>query len=241
MKCLNQNQIKLIAIIAMSIDHIAWYLYPGYSLNPLALIMHMIGRITCIIMCYMVAQGYYHTKNLNKYILRLFVFALISHIPYVLTSINYIDYKSFIPFYYGEVLNQTSIMLSLTIGLIMLKIANSELNSYLKVLFIIVLCFIALPSDYSCIASLWIVVFGCNRNDFKKQFIFVSFYLIIYMIIYCLTIDLTYGLLHIFVLLAFPIINMYNGKRGSNPLLNKVMKWFFYLYYPIHLLILGLI
>lgn len=65
-KKLNANMIKMIAIIAMTIDHIAWYLYPGYPSHPIPVIMHIIGRITCPIMCYFIAEGFHYTKNINK-------------------------------------------------------------------------------------------------------------------------------------------------------------------------------
>ena len=78
---LNSNWIKCIAIIAMTIDHIAWLLYPGYTTDIIPITMHIIGRITCPIMCYFIAEGYHYTKDINKYTKRLFLFAFISHFP----------------------------------------------------------------------------------------------------------------------------------------------------------------
>ena len=72
--------LKTIAIIAMLIDHIAWAFVPTGTI--LGQIMHIIGRITAPIMCYFIAEGYYHTHNMKKYALRLAIFALISHIAY---------------------------------------------------------------------------------------------------------------------------------------------------------------
>ena len=48
---LNANALKLIAVAAMTIDHVAWALYPGYPKALLPLLMHLIGRVTCPIMC----------------------------------------------------------------------------------------------------------------------------------------------------------------------------------------------
>ena len=152
---LSANWIKLIAIIAMTIDHIAWLVFPGYPSDVLPIVLHMIGRITCPIMCYFIAEGYHHTKNIAKYTQRLFVFAFISHFAYVFFSANFIDWKSFIPFYYGEILNQTSVMWSLAWGLVMLRVAYSgKIKECMKPVFIILICLITIPSDWSCIASL---------------------------------------------------------------------------------------
>ena len=43
------------------------------------------------------------------------------------------------------------------------------------------------------------------------------------------------------VVLAIPFIKLYKGERGKNPNVNKIMKWFFYIYYTLHLAILGFI
>ena len=54
-KTLDSNAIKLVAIAAMTVDHVAWWLFPGYPRAVLPLAMHIIGRLTCPIMCYFVA------------------------------------------------------------------------------------------------------------------------------------------------------------------------------------------
>ena len=76
---LDSNAIKLIAILAMTVDHIAWAVFPGYPRAALPLLMHLIGRITCPIMCYFIAEGFHHTHDVRKYTARLFLFAFLSH------------------------------------------------------------------------------------------------------------------------------------------------------------------
>ena len=65
-KPLSSNAIKLIAIAAMTVDHIAWAVFPGYPKEFFPLLMHLIGRITCPIMCYCIAEGYHYTRNIRK-------------------------------------------------------------------------------------------------------------------------------------------------------------------------------
>lgn len=125
-KGLNSNAIKLIAILAMTIDHIAWAAFPGYPRAALPLAMHLIGRITCPVMCYFIAEGYHYTRDVNKYTARLFAFAVISHFAYIFASNDFSGWRSFIPFSGGNVLNQTSVMWSLAWGLVMLRAANSD-------------------------------------------------------------------------------------------------------------------
>ena len=240
-KILDSNTIKLIAILAMTIDHIAWAAFPGYPRDPLPVLMHIVGRLTCPIMCYFIAEGYYHTKDVGKYTFRLFVFALISHFPYLFASMDFVDWKSFIPFYYGNILNQTSVMWSLAWGLVMLRIADSDRikGEFLKAGLIILICLVSFPSDWSCVAALCVMAFGTNRSRFKTQMLWMVFYVAIYAAVYFFAIDPIYGLMQMGVVLSIPIIRLYNGKRGKSPRLNRFMKWFFYLYYPLHLLLIG--
>lgn len=248
-KALNSNAIKLIAIIAMTIDHIAWAVFPNNSLHPLALIMHILGRITCPIMCFCIAEGYHYTKDIKKYTFRLFLFALISHVPYMLQTWQFKTYGwlALVPFatgdgFMGHILNQTSVMWSLAIGLVMLRINYSEkIKSWLKPILIILLCLVAFPADWSCIASLFVLCIGSNRNAPLKQILWCSLYLLMYALIYFFFISEAYAIVQFGVVLSIPIIAMYNGKRGANPKVNKFMKWFFYIYYPLHLTIIGII
>lgn len=241
-KILNSNQLKLIAIIAMTVDHIAWAMFDGYPRALLPLVMHIIGRLTCPIMCYFIAEGYHYTRNINKYTFRLFAFAFVSHFAYIFASNDFVDFKSFIPFYYGNFLNQTSVMWSLAWGLVMLRIADSKrIKSIYKVLLVILICIITLPSDWSCIAALCIMAVGTNRGDFRRQMSWMIFYVALYSLVYFFAIDKAYGILQMGVVLSIPVIAMYNGKRGKNPKINKFMKWFFYIFYPVHLFVIGLI
>lgn len=241
-KILNSNQLKLIAIIAMTVDHIAWAMFDGYPSALLPLVMHIIGRLTCPIMCYFIAEGYHYTRNMNKYTFRLFAFAFVSHFAYIFASNDFVDFKSFIPFYYGNFLNQTSVMWSLAWGLVMLRIADSKrIKSIYKVLLVILICIITLPSDWSCIAALCIMAIGTNRGDFRKQMSWMIFYVALYSLVYFFAIDKAYGILQMGVVLSIPVIAMYSGKRGKNPKINKFMKWFFYIFYPVHLFVIGLI
>lgn len=242
-KGLNSNALKMIAIIAMTIDHIAWLVFPDYPHEVLPVILHTIGRLTCPIMCYFIAEGYHYTKNIRKYTCRLFVFAVISHFAYIFASADFVDWKSFIPFYYGNILNQTSVIWPLAWGLVMLRIVNSEKipKQWVKTVLILLICLVTFPSDWSCIASLCILAFGTNRGKLRTQSMWLIIYVAIYATVYCFAIDRVYGLVQMGVVLAIPFIKLYNGERGKNPRINKIMKWFFYIYYPLHLAILGTI
>jgi hypothetical protein len=239
-KVLNSNAIKVIAIIAMTIDHIAWFLFPGYSREVVPILMHMIGRITCPIMCYCVAEGYHYTKDVNKYTARLFLFAAISHFAYVFALTDFVDWRSFIPFYYGGVLNQTSVMWSLAWGLVMLRIVHSKkIKESLQPFLIMLICLIGFIGDWSCIASLCILAIGTNRGDFNKQMLWMILYMAMYAAVYFYILDPVYGLLQMAVILSIPIIKLYNGQRGQNSKINTILKYGFYLYYPLHLFVLG--
>lgn len=239
---LNSNALKLIAILAMTADHLAWLLFPGYDKQPLPILMHIIGRLTCPIMCYFIAEGFHYTRSKARYAGRLLLLAVVSHFAYLFASNDFVGWRSFIPFYYGSFLNQTSVAWSLLGGLLMLWLCDSKtLKTPVKVAGVLLLCVLMFPADWSCIASLCILSIGSNRGNARKQIAWCVFYVALYAAVYFFALDRIYGLLQLCTVLSIPLLFLYNGQRGKNASVNRIMKWFFYLYYPLHLFILGLI
>ena len=87
--------------------------------------------------------------------------------------------------------------------------------------------------------ALCVLAFGTNRGVLKRQAFWLLFYVALYAAVYAAALDPLYGLLQMGVVLALPLLRQYNGQRGKSAAFNRFMKWFFYLYYPLHLLILG--
>ena len=117
----NANQLKLIAILAMVVDHTAIVLVPDSF--PAMWLLRMIGRMTAPIMCYFIAEGYYHTSNLKKYMGRLLLIAVIAHIPHNLC----------LGFDFFQIWNATDVMFPLLFGLL----AYSGDWNYIAVLWIL--------------------------------------------------------------------------------------------------------
>lgn len=229
---LSGNALKLIAIAAMTVDHLTWVIFPGYQTNAGILLLHSIGRLTAPIMCFFIAEGYYYTHDRKRYAARLFLFALISHFAY-----NFAFGIPFVPFRTG-IFNQTGVMWALAWGLVALCVLGSvELKQWHKIALMILICAISFCADWSCIAVLVIVAFGTNRGDFKKQMGWMMAFVTMYAAVYFFCIDKVYGVLQMMVALSIPLLSLYNGERGRW----RGMKWFFYLYYPLHLVACGLI
>lgn len=234
MKKLNSNHLKIIAIIAMTIDHLADLLYPNMQSNIVSIILHVIGRLTAPIMFFFICEGYYYTKNLKKYITRLFIFAIISHFAYCFAfGINYI------PFTTGSVFNQTSIMWSLAWAVVALYIANgnNKLKEYQKWILVILINIIAFPADFSSIAVMSILSMYSARGNLNKQMKAMMLWLSLYALISFIFVNKIYGVISLFAVLVYPLLKEYNGERGKT----KWLKWFFYLYYPLHLILIGIL
>lgn len=247
-KVLNKIVLQIIALVMMSIDHIAWLIFPGYSLNPIAIILHILGRIAFPIFAFFIAEGYHYTSNKLKYILRLSIFALISHVPYMMCSISFNEYGwlSLIPFATGEgmtrFLNQGSVLLPYLIGILMLMVNDSpKLKEWLKAILIVLLSLLAFPFDWSSIGALVVFSIGVNRNKPVRQILWSILWICVYSLVYCLSLNLLYGFIQLGTLLSIPILLFYNNKKSNNPVINKIFKYFFYIYYPFHLLIIGII
>ena len=119
------NQLKVFAILAMALDHLAWTLWPGYDNKAWWLLgIHLIGRLAAPTMWFMIAEGYHYTKNLKKYLERLFVFAVISHFAYTFCfGISWIPFRS-------SVLNQTSVIWALFCAALALYVNDEEHRSF---------------------------------------------------------------------------------------------------------------
>lgn len=229
----NGNQLKLIAIIAMTIDHLAWTLAPGYSTEWWVLLCHLAGRLTAPIMWFFIVEGWHYTHDVRKYTLRLFLLALVSHFAY-----NFCFGIPMLPFREGSFFNQTSVAWSLAWGLVLLRIhSNEKTASWLKLALTILICVISFPSDWSCVASMAILYMGVSRGDFKKQMVWMMVWSAVYALVYFLFLDRLYGLLQLGTCLTIPLLRRYNGRRGHWKGMGKL----FYVYYPLHLALLGLL
>lgn len=229
---LNATQIKTIAIVAMLIDHIASAFVSLYTVQ--GQVMHIIGRLTAPIMCFFIVQGYLHTRSLKKYFARMAIFAVISHFPYVLKSTG------------GISLFPTGVIYTLTLGLAAIYVYDKVNNKALKWLAIIGLCLLSVPGDWPIFGIVMCLIFYIHRDSFKKQCIGItilafSMVLFILLSLFEIEVDITKALLQscyqLAVILSLPILYFYNGERGGN----KYSGWVFYIFYPLHLLILALI
>ncbi|MBQ5433719.1 MAG: conjugal transfer protein TraX [Treponema sp.] len=226
------NQLKLFAIIAMTIDHLTCVIWPGYNYDWWIILLHIIGRLTAPTMWFMCAEGYAHTHNVKKYIARLFVFAFISHFAY-----NFAFGIPFIPFK-TTVFNQTSVIWALAWGIVLLCIIDAQfLKQWQKTLFVFVITAIVFPADWSSIAVLAIMEIHIHRGSLTKQILHMEKWVLLYALVWFFCIDKVYAFIQLGVIIVWPFVKNYNGQRGGM----KFMKWFFYIYYPAHLVLCGLI
>lgn len=251
-KGLSANALKYIAVVAMLIDHIAWCFVDTYSV--LGQIMHIIGRMTAPIMCYFIAEGYHHTRNVKKYLLRLGIFALISWVPFTFMELGILPigvYNGRFVFY-----PQQGVIYTFFLGLLALIIIHSEkLKTPVKAVLLVLIFMLSFLGDWYCLAVVWIIIFDRYHGSFNRQMIgfaassavmipimiayFVySEYIVTYKLSYMSVIG---SFFQFGVLLAVIPLYFYNGKRGGSEKFQTFNKWFFYVFYPLHMVILGCI
>ncbi len=222
---LTANALKFIAAAIMLFDHAVAVFVPRGTL--LGMILRVPGRISAPIMCFMIAEGYHKTRDVKKYILRLYLFAAISHIPY-----NLCFGYSLSPF------EATSVMWSLALGLTALAAVKSERMPVLGFPVLCICCLLAVPANWNYIAVLWIVMFGVCHGDFRRQ---IACFCAVGMLFSFMPAFIRFGASHLYMigfLLAVPLLSLYHGERGRK---SGFYKWFFYLFYPLHLVVLHLI
>ena len=210
--------LKIIAVITMFIDHIGYVIFGKFSY------FNYIGRIAFPIFAFQISEGYTHTKNLKKYFSRLFIFALISQIPFMLFS-------KLISEEFG-----LNIFFTLLLGLLAIYIYDKSKHKIIGFFSVILIALISrfTHCDYGAYGITIIFIFHIFKNNFPLAT--VSF--IIATVIKYLIPIIKYGfhIEYIYLLIGTiaPIffIVLYNGKKG------KDTKYFLYLFYPIHLLLL---
>lgn len=222
--------LKYIAITAMLIDHIAWAFVSDNS--TLGQIMHTIGRLTAPIMCYLIAEGYHHTKNIKKYLLRMGIFAVISAFAFTFNHTG-----SPFKFYY------LGVIYTLFLGLVSLIVWDSELHKHIKIILTILICLLSVIGDWQVFGVLFVLAFGRNYGNIKKQIMYFCVVVVSMMTIIIIgeifaNHQWYFQLYNFALLLAIPLILSYNGKRGAGGAFNK---WVFYIFYPLHLVVIGII
>ena len=226
---MNRNCLKYIAVAAMLCDHIA-LAFIGMD-KPLGVAMRVIGRLTAPIMCYFLVEGFMYTRSKKNYGTRLFVFALVSQIPF-----SY--------FVTGKLFSMKLNMIFTLFFCFILLLVFCEIESrLLRVVFIIGLLWLFSYCDWGLVAPLWVIVFLLFRSDKKKLYIFYAF-VCIFWVVRSTSMSVAVGgmwyegLWQAGSLGFIPLLYFYNGQGGKT---SKFSKWFFYWIYPAHILILAVI
>lgn len=228
---INGTVIKWIVIVAMIVDHAAWAFLPTNSIG--AMLCHTFGRLTGPTMFYFLVEGYHHTRNLKKYIVRMAVFALISHLPYNIWT------------NYGKIAGPwSSVGTTLFCALIALLVLEKVKNPVLKWMIIILLAGLTFWSDWAVWGVIFVIGFGLFYGDRKKQWIafgIINIVKIIYTYFFICGPN-PYRLTPAIVgpVLVFVMFRFYDGTRGNSKFA-KVSKWAFYIIYPLQFAVLGLI
>ena len=228
-KSLSANKLKIIAAVLMFFDHFVTVFFAHNEM--ISLVFRLLGRTSAPIFCFFIAQGFYYTSNIRKYILRLLALAVISHLPYDLA--------------FGlSIIRYTSVVWPLALGLIALAALKSEkIHLILKILILAACCALSYTANWNFVAVLWVVAFGLFHGNFKLQ---MAAFSLIGIVLHLALQFYRFGFFHerfpqwfqLGIFLALPLLFMFNGKQGKK---SKFMTWFFYVFYPVHLLLLYLL
>ena len=211
---LSGNQLKLIAALFMTIDHIGFVLFPD------VIILRIIGRLAFPIFAFAISEGCRHTSNRRVYLTTLFISALTVQTVYTLiTSSLYMN------IFVTLALSVLSVIIFDNAILNDKKAASAIFLLYMGIIFVLCELFPQfIPGfciDYGffgVLLPLWCYV---GRNK-KEQLLYLTAGLIL--------LSVSIGSIQYCSLMSVPIIALYNGTRGK-----AALKWFFYLYYPAHL------
>lgn len=214
-KPLSQEGLKCVACVTMLIDHV------GAVFFPQNLWLRIIGRLAFPIYCFLLAEGAHHTKNPAKYVLRLFIGLLLAEIPFDLAL-------------YGQLsFSHQSVMFTLLLAFCMAMVTR-KLPLIGKALAVIPFYIAAelLHTDYGGLGIIIAAVFIIGR-ELPEPLVIQTAGLAIANLAWFTT-----SIIQPFAVAAMIPISLYSGKKDSR---SKLLQWAFYLFYPVHLMILWLI
>lgn len=223
--------VKLFAVIFMLIDHIGMILFPN------VIIFRIIGRISMPLFAYSIARGFYYTSTSSKkkwsnYLKRLFVFALISQIPYFFTM------KLL-----GEEILNLNIGFTWLLSVIALRLATIDRSdysnlkrvrvvSYIPLLFILSLS-LCLKVDYGLYGVLFPILFYVLMFRRNKTLVYGDLCLGMTLLLFVYIIQ--FGMsIQIFSIMAIPFL--FIAIKYDNKI--NLPKGFYYVLYPLHLSVL---
>lgn len=184
----------------------------GAVLFPDVILLRIIGRIAFPIFAFLVAEGFVHTGNLKKYAIRMAVFAAVSELPF--------DFA----FYGGIFLQHQNVLITFLFALAAMY-ADRRYGRYMGVVAAVAAAFLAQVTfcDYGAFGVLMVMLFYWFRE-----------YGVLKLSLPALLIILNLGIEQFAVAAMLPIM-FYNGRKG------KISKWFFYVFYPGHIIVLYMI
>ena len=235
LKIFNSFDLKIIAFIAMLVDHIGYFFYYLFD-SSTYYTLRGIGRISMPIFAFFIYQGFKHTSNLKAYFKRLIAFASITQIIVLIMGIIAWKLK---PGYSLRFYLDLNIVFSFALGIVFLYVINSFRNiknkgiiDYICVILTIISLiglYTILPLDYGILTLILLLVFYII-DKLKENNRVVSMYVIciLAMVVYLfVAVDVKK-----FTVLAVPILTLYNGQKGTT------IKRLFYYAYPLQFVIL---
>ena len=222
---ISANALKWIALLTMLCDHAGAVLFAQYP------VMRLIGRTAFPLFVWLLVEGFFHTSSRKKYLGRMAFFALVSELPFDLALYGRPDRQ-------GQ-----NVFFTLSISLVMLVFLEQAMDAcqrrrqagekaFLQTLAAVGTVAAAMAAaelfcvDYGGSGPLLAALFYCYKRKGSPG-LAVSF------LIFCLSMGLLTAMVEIFGIVSVPLIARYNGKRTG-----RGRGRLFYLFYPLHLLIL---
>lgn len=236
-KFLTRDAIKYIAMLTMLLNHVGNIFLKTNTL--LCELFIAVGYFTAITMIYFLVEGYGYTHSREKYLSRLLIFGLISEIPYCLA------------FTENGVISYTGLNMMFTLALCFSLIWIFDIckNKFVKIFAALLSIILSLLCSWAILAPIYTLLFIWAKNSYKKTKIAFLISIIIFGLMsfiggisnFTFSRNILYAVLSMLgMFLAYIcIVYFYNGKRVEK--YREFSKWFFYWFYPVHLLILGLI
>ncbi|MBR1884587.1 MAG: hypothetical protein IJ809_06670 [Clostridia bacterium] len=244
---LNTNMLKILACIFVIIDHIAVYFY-NYMTLDIYVSFRIIGRLAMPVFAYLVVQGFFHTRSINKYVQRLMITGIVTEIimltMYTLNKFVFISYQPSFD------VTEINIIITFAVSIIILKAIDNVIEKKVRkekidkkdILLIAFSCILTasyffVKFDYSYKLLIYMIMLYAIEKVKQKKNLTKLVYLLLQFVALVVFVIIYNSEFEYFAVFSIFLLAMYNFERGKK---SKIITSVFYAFYPIQHLLLFL-
>lgn len=237
LKIINRDMLRYIAVIPMAVGHLIGYMTEYELITETTWWLNLLTYLSLIappIFLFFVAEGFRYTRSRKQYALRMLIFAVVTQIPFCILNYGTIFTVNF--------LTNWNVIATLFFGLLSLMVWESKFNMPVRIIIIVLMDAVTLLLSFEWMVFGIPIILGFHIFHDRPKIRLIWFTAAVLGVSFISCGFVLYWMFYenvLFLMLSyFLITKCYNGKKGRHPIFAK---WFFYIFYPLHLALIYFI